>query len=97
MKNKVVGLPYAPSTICMYYNKDAFKEAGLDPEVAPRTIKELGEYSAKLTKRDGETITQYGFGILWTRGHYPAGSGSRTQTEKVILFLVTTITDIAPA
>ena len=43
---------------------DAFKEAGLDPEVALRTIKELGEYSAKLTKRDGETITQYGFGIL---------------------------------
>lgn len=61
-ENKVVGLPYAPSTICMYYNKDAFKEAGLDPETPPATIKELGEYSAKLTKRDGDTITQYGFG-----------------------------------
>ena len=63
-ENRVVGLPYAPSTICMYYNKDAFKEAGLDPEAPPKTIKELGEYSAKLTKRDGDTITQYGFGVL---------------------------------
>lgn len=61
-ENKVVGLPYAPSAICMYYNKNAFKEAGLDPETAPKTIRELGEYSARLTKRDGETITQYGFG-----------------------------------
>lgn len=61
-ESKVVGLPYAPSTICMYYNKDAFKEAGLDPETAPKTLKELGEYSAKLTRRDGNTITQYGFG-----------------------------------
>lgn len=59
---KIIGLPFAPSAILFYYNKDAFKEALLDPEKAPRTIKELGEYSAKLTKRDGDTITQYGFG-----------------------------------
>lgn len=60
--NKIIGLPFAPSAILFYYNKDAFQAAGLDPEKAPVTIKELGEYSAKLTKRDGDTITQYGFG-----------------------------------
>lgn len=61
-QGKVIGLPYAPSCILMYYNKDAFKEAGLDPENPPQTIEELGECSAKLTKKDGDQIVQYGFG-----------------------------------
>jgi multiple sugar transport system substrate-binding protein len=34
------------------YNKDLFRAAGLDPEVPPKTWKELEEYAAKLTKYD---------------------------------------------
>ena len=57
-----VGLPFSSSAILLYYNKDAFAAAGLDPEKAPATVKELSEYSAKLTKKDGDNISQYGFG-----------------------------------
>src|SRR5690606_5180325 len=47
----VWGVPFQRSTIVMYYNKDLFKEAGLDPERAPATWDELVEYGKKLTKK----------------------------------------------
>ena len=56
-----IGVPFSSSTVLLYYNKDAFKEVGLDPEVAPKTLKELGEYCAKLTKKDESgKVTRYG-------------------------------------
>src|SRR5438128_5682495 len=42
-KGKVYGIPFQRSTIVMYWNKDAFKEAGLDPEKPPTTWKEMAE------------------------------------------------------
>ena len=57
------GIPWQRSTIVLYYNKEAFKEAGLDPEKAPATWDELKEYAAKLTKKDGNQVTQYGIEI----------------------------------
>ena len=35
--DKTWGVPFQRSTIVLYYNKDAFKEAGLDPEKPPAT------------------------------------------------------------
>ncbi len=61
-EGEAVGLPFSSSAILFYYNKDAFREAGLDPEKAPQTIEELGEYSKQLTKTEGSEIAQYGFG-----------------------------------
>ncbi|RWR02402.1 glycerol-3-phosphate ABC transporter substrate-binding protein [[Pantoea] beijingensis] len=40
--------PFNSSTPVLYYNKDAFKKAGLDPEQPPKTWQQLAEYSAKL-------------------------------------------------
>ncbi|TSJ53467.1 sn-glycerol-3-phosphate ABC transporter substrate-binding protein UgpB [Atlantibacter subterranea] len=40
--------PFNSSTPVLYYNKDAFKKAGLDPEQPPKTWQELAEYTAKL-------------------------------------------------
>ena len=34
-KGKMYGIPFQRSTIVMYWNKDAFKEAGLDPDRPP--------------------------------------------------------------
>jgi len=51
-KNKVYGIPFQRSTIVMYWNKDAFKEAGLDPEKAPANWKEMADMAAKLVKKD---------------------------------------------
>lgn len=46
------GVPFQRSTIVAYYNKDLFKEVGLDPEHAPATWAENAEMAAKLAKKD---------------------------------------------
>ena len=54
--SKVAGefyaIPFQKSTPIFYYNKDMFREAGLDPEAAPQNWEELEEYAAKLTTAD---------------------------------------------
>ncbi|STM42364.1 glycerol-3-phosphate ABC transporter, substrate-binding protein [Escherichia coli] len=40
--------PFNSSTPVLYYNKDAFKKAGLDPEQPPKTWQDLADYAAKL-------------------------------------------------
>jgi sn-glycerol 3-phosphate transport system substrate-binding protein len=58
---KVYGIPFQRSTIVMYYNKDAFRDAGLDPETPPATWDEMVEAGKKLTKRDASgNVTQWG-------------------------------------
>ena len=48
----------------MYWNKEAFKEAGLDPEKPPQNWDELVAFGQKLTKRDaGGNVTQWGVEI----------------------------------
>jgi len=51
--DKTWSIPFQRSTIVMYYNKDAFRAAGLDPEAPPATWDELVEAGKKLTKDDG--------------------------------------------
>jgi len=61
---KTWGIPFQRSTIVLYFNKDAFKEAGLDPNRPPGTWKEMADYAAKLTKRDAAgNVTQWGVQI----------------------------------
>jgi sn-glycerol 3-phosphate transport system substrate-binding protein len=61
---KTWGIPFQRSTIVLYYNKEMFKEAGLDPNRAPETWKEMAEYAQKLTKRDASgKVTQWGVQI----------------------------------
>ncbi|KAI4444417.1 ABC transporter substrate-binding protein [Schaedlerella arabinosiphila] len=51
-------LPYRSETMCLFYNKDLFEKAGLDPDAPPATWEELREYAVKLTKGD-----VFGFGM----------------------------------
>jgi ABC-type glycerol-3-phosphate transport system substrate-binding protein len=61
---RLYGLPSAPYTIALFYNKRLFREAGLDPEKPPRTIAELDEYTRRLTlKADDGRIVQMGFTV----------------------------------
>ncbi|MEI2416643.1 ABC transporter substrate-binding protein [Orrella sp. JC864] len=60
----VWGVPFQRSTIVMYYNKDLFKQAGLDPERAPANWDELVQFASKLTRRDANgNVTQWGIEI----------------------------------
>jgi sn-glycerol 3-phosphate transport system substrate-binding protein len=44
----MLSFPFNASTPILYYNKKLFRDAGLDPEVAPKTWPEIGEAAKKL-------------------------------------------------
>ena len=47
-EGKLVSMPFNSSTPVLYYNKDAFRKAGLDPDNPPKTWKEVAEAGKKL-------------------------------------------------
>jgi len=57
--DKLYSMPFNSSTPVMIYNKDAFKEAGLDSEKAPETFSEVIDTAAKL-----KTEEMFGFSML---------------------------------
>ncbi|UTE77485.1 ABC transporter substrate-binding protein [Rossellomorea sp. KS-H15a] len=61
---KQYSIPLDIHPLIMYYNKDLFKEAGLDPEKAPTNREEFLDYTKKLTD---ESKGQYGYVVptLW--------------------------------
>ncbi|MGZ5060744.1 MAG: ABC transporter substrate-binding protein [Usitatibacter sp.] len=68
---KTWGIPFQRSTIVLYWNKELFKEAGLDPGKPPANWKEMLDDAQKLTRRDAAgNITQYGVQIPSSRFPY---------------------------
>lgn len=61
---KLYSMPFNSSNAVMFYNKDAFKEAGLDPDNPPHTFSQVKEAAEKLTIKKGSSTEQYGFAIL---------------------------------
>jgi sn-glycerol 3-phosphate transport system substrate-binding protein len=47
----LLSFPFNASTPILYYNKDMFRDAGLDPNVAPRTWPEVGAAAKRLRDR----------------------------------------------
>lgn len=84
MENSVLdgvvwSIPFQRSTPVLYYNKEAFIEVGLDPEVPPTSWQELVSYAEKLTKRDNSgQITRYGVAI-------PTAERSTWLTEALVM------------
>jgi sn-glycerol 3-phosphate transport system substrate-binding protein len=60
---KVWSIPFQRSTPVMYYNKEAFKEVGLDPNKPPQTWTEMVAAAKKLTKQEGGRTTRWGLMI----------------------------------
>ncbi len=69
------GIPVTTDSICLLWNKTAFRKAGLDPERPPRTMAELLEYAGKLTVRDETGLKQIGFlpWLPWDHTHMWGG------------------------
>lgn len=64
---KTWSIPFQRSTIVLYWNKDAFKEAGLDPEKAPANWDQMVEMGKKLVKKDASgNTTRWGVEIPTT-------------------------------
>lgn len=79
---KTWGIPFQRSTIVMYYNKDAFKAAGLDPDSPPATWDELVEAGKKLTTDDG---SQWGMMIPSTGYPYWMFGALAMQNGEVLM------------
>lgn len=50
----IYGMPLIWGTRMLVYNKQMFRDAGLDPEKPPKTLEELEAYADKLTKLDAK-------------------------------------------
>ncbi|MCP5367916.1 MAG: ABC transporter substrate-binding protein [Hyphomicrobiales bacterium] len=79
---KTWGIPFQRSTIVMYYNKDMFRAAGLDPEKAPATWDDLVAAAGKLTKADG---SQWGLMIPSTGYPYWMFGALAMQNDQVLM------------
>jgi len=60
-RNQTFALPTTPASVALHWNRQKFREAGLDPDRPPRTIEELDQFAEKLTRREGGKIVQTGF------------------------------------
>jgi len=63
--DRLNSMPFNTSTAILYYNKDMYKKAGLNPNQPPRTFEEIEEYAKKLVQSgataSGITISIYGW------------------------------------
>lgn len=64
-EEEAYGLPFNTDTYVLFYNKDIFEEAGLDPETPPTTWAELEEMGRELDIQDGDNWERFGFYPLW--------------------------------
>lgn len=84
LDGKVVAIPFQRSTPVLYWNKEAFKAAGLDPDKGPANWAEMRDMAKKLTKKDASgQVTQWGVQIpsdsntAWLFTGMTTGNGAR--------------------
>lgn len=82
---KLYGAPMQYNAFYLYWNKDLFKAAGLDPEVPPATMEELADYAVKLTD---SSKNQFGLALptgvtypefLWANGGDAVDTATNTN------------------
>lgn len=56
------GIPFQISSYYVYWNKDLFQEAGLDPEMPPKSYEEWTEIAGKITNQERHV---YGSGLTY--------------------------------
>ncbi len=82
---KTYGIPFQRSTPVLYWNKEAFKKAGLDPNTPPATWEEMVEMGKKLTVKDSSgNVTQWGVRIPSSGFPYWLFQGLTTQNDVVL-------------
>lgn len=87
-EGKTYAIPFQRSTPVLYYNKDAFREAGLDPNSPPKSWEDMITMGKKLTKKDsngnvtqwGTRIPTLGLGGAWLFGGLVASEGDVLST-----------------
>jgi sn-glycerol 3-phosphate transport system substrate-binding protein len=75
------GVPFQRSTIVLYWNKTAFHDAGLDPDLPPATWDEHASFAQKLTSRNGDAVARWGVQIPGTGFTYWLFQALATQAS----------------
>jgi len=60
---ELYGLPFQAEAHALIYNKDAFRDAGLDPDDPPETWVEFIDAAKALTRKDDSGRQLYGYGV----------------------------------
>jgi len=89
------GVPFQRSTIVLYWNKDAYRSAGLDPEHAPATWQEHADFAAKLTQHNGSDVTRWGVQIPGSGFPYWLFQALATEAGATLANAEGTATDFA--
>ena len=66
--DELVSLPVSSSNLGLFWNKELFEEAGLDPQTPPKTWEEVVEFGKIIKEKTGKN----GHGIVhgwWRRNH----------------------------
>ena len=83
---KTYGVPFQRSTPVLYWNKEAFEEAGLDPDTPPATWDEMVSFGKKLTKTDtAGNVSQWGVRIPSSGFPYWLFQGLTTQNDVFVM------------
>jgi sn-glycerol 3-phosphate transport system substrate-binding protein len=83
---KTWGIPFQRSTIVLYWNKEIFKEVGLDPNKPPATWAEQVDFAQKLLKRDPSgNVTRWGVQVPSSGFPYWLFQGFTTQNDVLLM------------
>jgi len=97
VNKKLYGMPFNSSAPVLYYNKDEFTAAGLDPSSPPKTFADIVSMAPKLTKTDAsgkatqQAIGMYSYGWFLEQSmdktllpEYDNGNGRTKNPTKVV-------------
>ncbi len=70
VEGHVWSVPFQRSTAVLYWNKDVFKQVGLDPEKPPASWTDQTEMGRKLVAKSGDSVSRWGVQIPATGGSY---------------------------
>ena len=85
--DKTWSVPFQRSTAIFYYNKAAFKDAGLDPDKFPTTWDALADTAAKLVQKDASgKVTSWGIKMASDLGNAQWTFGAlANQAEQILM------------
>lgn len=69
MNGKLYYLPAYATTQVLYYRKDLFAKANIDPDKAFATWESLAEAATKLTQKNGNEVAVYGWEPMWNQNN----------------------------
>lgn len=102
------GIPVAFSTKALFWNKDLFKQAGLDPETPPKTWAEEIEFAKTITEKTGipgyglvaktfdNTMHQFMHWVYTNNGKVIDADGNIVMDSPQVLAALQALKDITP-